>query len=167
MGKNFALSFPLGRGIDYLEPSFGTLRREPGAITHGTCLLLPLEDARKLDRQEGPYLVETHKAQIYAGDENVDGKAFIDAEVYAPARAEPEGHPQGPCSKRYRNILANAAKSMKLADDWINKLENLETYTPSDETLARRKQLPIFDLLPGLPSIYPRVIETQWRRWIR
>ena len=32
--KGFALSFPLGRGIEYVEPSFATLRKEEGAETH-------------------------------------------------------------------------------------------------------------------------------------
>lgn len=120
--KGFALSFPLGRGIDFVEPSFATLRKEQGAETHGTCVLFPPKDAASLDAQEGAYDIETHECVIYDGDEPVEGKQTVMAEVYAPRRLEPEGNPQGTPSERYRDILLNGAKAMELAPYWIEKL---------------------------------------------
>ena len=32
--KGFALSFPLGKGMEYVEPAMATLRKEEGAETH-------------------------------------------------------------------------------------------------------------------------------------
>ena len=51
--NGFVLSFPLGRGLDLVEPSMATLRREADGFVHGTACLLPHEDAVKLDVQ-GP-----------------------------------------------------------------------------------------------------------------
>ena len=150
--KGFALSFPAGRGIDYIEPCFATLRKEKDAEVHGTCLLLPSEDGLKLDRQEGAYNVESHECIIYQDDDPVDEKFVLSAEVYCPRNPEPEGNPQGACSKRYRNILADGAKLMKLAPEWIEKLENLPYYSPSEETLKKRSELPIFTKKPDLPE---------------
>lgn len=161
--KGFALSFPKGGGIDYIEPSFATIRKEennPEAVVHGTCLLLSQESAERLDNQERAYNVEKHVCEIYAGDDKVDGKMTLTAEVYCPRRLEAEGFPQGPCSERYRDILRDAAKSVKLDDSWIKKLQNLETYTPSDKTLKLRATLPIFKPKDGLPAMTIEELKT-------
>ena len=148
--KGFALSFPLGRGLDLVEPTFATLRRDPESCVHGTCLLLPKEDCEKLDAQERSYAVEQHRFEIYREDEAVEGEHFIVGEVYAPKSSEPEGSPQGACSNRYKNIMVNAAKSVQLAPEWIEKLENLPFYVPTAETLEQRKELPIYEPKSGL-----------------
>ena len=148
--KGFALSFPLGRGLDLVEPTFATLRKEPDSCVHGTCLLLPKEDCEKLDAQERSYAVEQHRFEIYGEDEAVEGEQFIIGEVYAPKNPEPEGNPQGACSKRYKNIMVNAARSVDLAFSWIEKLENLPFYVPNAETLEKRKELPIYEPKSGL-----------------
>ena len=71
----FALSFPSGRGIDFVEPTFATLKRDPEGLVHGVSHLLSRQDADTLDRQEGSYAVEVHEV--------VHGMAV---EVYAPKR---------------------------------------------------------------------------------
>ena len=43
--KGFTLSFPEGRGIDFVEPCFATLKRDPEGIVHGVSTLLSLDDA--------------------------------------------------------------------------------------------------------------------------
>jgi len=151
--KGWALSFPKDRAIQWVEPAFATMRQEAGAEIHGTCLLLPEEDAKRLDAQERAYNVEAHTCEIYPGDEAVEGAMTLTAEVYAPKRAEEEGNPQGPCSDRYRDILVNAAESVKLAPAWVDKLKALPTYEPSAETLALRSTLPIFEPKQGFPSM--------------
>jgi len=159
--KGFALSFPAGKGIDYIEPCFATLRKDPDSEVHGTCLLLPSEDGEKLDRQEGSYDVEKHECIIYPGDESVGNEHVLTAEVYCPRRLEPEGNPQGPCSKRYRDILTNGAKLMKLDDKWIEKLESLPFYTPSETTLKKRDELPIFEK----PDIVPEMTISELKKF--
>lgn len=151
--QRFALSFPKGRGLEFVEPTFATVRKEEGACLHGTCLLLPEEDARKLDEQEASYNVEEHKFQIYNDDSPVDGNQFIMGEVYVPKNREPEGNPQGECSHRYKMIMVNAAKSVSLASEWVTKLENLSCYKPTPETLKKRSELPIFTPKEGLPNM--------------
>lgn len=151
--KGFALSFPAGRGIDYIEPCFATLRKDQHSEVHGTCLLLPAEDGKKLDNQEGSYDVEAHECEIYPEDDSVENKHILSAEVYCPRRAEPEGNPQGPCSKRYRNILVDGAKLMKLDSNWIEKLQNLAFYTPNEATLVKRAELPIFEKMSGVKEM--------------
>ena len=139
----FSISFPAGRGIDYVEPTFATLKRDPDGEVHGTVTLLSPEDAAALNRQEGSYAVEVHSFTVYGG-----GK--LDAEVYVPQKPLPATHPEGACSRRYRDILANSADAMDLDPSWVAKLRALPAYEPSVETLARRKALPSPSSLPAM-----------------
>lgn len=156
--RGFALSFPQGKGIAYVEPSFASLRREPEGEVHGTCCLFPVEDAQRLDAQEGGYNVEECAVDLYqedlisssAGARAATTNGTLLVQVYAAKHAEAPGNPQGCCSKRYRDILVNGAKEMGLDRGWVEKLQNLETYAPSAETLATREKLPIFSPLPEL-----------------
>ena len=78
-------------------------------------MLFPADDAAKLDAQEKAYNIESHTCKIYDDDENVDGTYTLVAQVYAPKKMEPEGNPQSNPSERYRNVLLDGAKTMKLA----------------------------------------------------
>merc|ERR1712113_187531 len=84
------------------------------------------------------------------GEDGCEGSEELQAEVYVSVRPEQEGNPQGPCSKRYRDILVSSAKEVDLDKKWITKLEALPTYTPSDETLAARSALPLPETLPQM-----------------
>ena len=139
----FSLSFPAGRGIDYVEPTFATLKRDPDGEVHGTVTLLSPEDATALNRQEGSYAIEVHSVTLYGGKE-------LDAEVYVPQKPLPASHPEGACSRRYRDILANSADAMGLDPNWVAKLRALPAYEPSAETLARRRTLPSPSSLPAM-----------------
>ncbi|KAK3243932.1 hypothetical protein CYMTET_36832 [Cymbomonas tetramitiformis] len=145
--RGFELSFPEGKGIDWVEPSFATMKRRAGGIVHGVTTLFSIEDAEKLNEQEGvgrAYNIEVCKVLLY------DGKTEIDAEVYVATKPLPEDHPEGCCSVRYRDILVNGAKEVSLDSAWIEKLQQLPTYTPSEETLARRAALPPPSALPTM-----------------
>lgn len=56
-----------GHGIDYVEPAFATLRRDPLEEVHGVATLLPATDAEKLDQQEASYLIATCDLELYDG----------------------------------------------------------------------------------------------------
>ena len=154
----YSLVFPHGRGIDMVEPSFATLLPDPGGFVHGVATLFKLEDAANLDKQEGSgryYASVTSLAKVYSCEEAAAaGITLVSSgmqdqesdmmyvEVYVSKRPAKLGSPQGPCSDRYRNIIVAGAKEAGLHSSWIKKLEQLPVYTPSAETLARRKTVP-------------------------
>ena len=140
----YSLSFPEGKGIDFIEPSFATTKLDPNGCIHGVSTLFSIEDAQSLNKQEGvgmSYNLEVCKVTLYDGSE-------LEVEVYVPTKPVPFDFPEGACSSRYRNILVTGAKEANLHPEWIEKLENLRVYTPSDETLARRTKLPPPSSLP-------------------
>lgn len=142
--RGFALSFPEGRGIDFVEPSFATLKRDPSSAVHGVSTMLSVEDAEKLDNQESGYKIEVCSCLLY------DGKTELDVEVYVPKTPLANDHPEGCCSKRYRSVLVKGAKENNLDENWIRKLENLPVYNPSVETLSMRAALPPPSALPTM-----------------
>jgi hypothetical protein len=143
--RGFSISFPEGKGIDLVEPCFATLRRDPEGSVHGVATLLGETDRANLDKQESGYKVEVCKLEVYGGE------GTVDVEVYVPKTDRPPGeppHPQGCCSKRYRDILVDGAEEMKLAPEWVAKLKALPVYTPSPELMLARTKLPPVDSLP-------------------
>jgi hypothetical protein len=140
----FALSFPSGRGIDFVEPTFATLKRDPDGLVHGVSHLLSRPDADTLDRQEGSYAVEVHEVVPYGSDERMA------VEVYAPKRPLPSDHPEAACSQRYRDILVCSSEAVGLEAAWVQKLRALPVYRPSEETLARRASVPSPSALPAM-----------------
>ena len=50
--RGYRLSFPEGFGIDFVEPAFATLVRDPDGEVHGVCTLFSADDAQKLDKME-------------------------------------------------------------------------------------------------------------------
>ena len=164
----YSLSFPEGKGFDFVEPSFATTKIDPNGCIHGVSTLLSIECAEKLNKQEGVgnggYNLEICKVELYDGSE-------LEVEVYVPSKPLPFDFPEGCCSIRYRDILVTGAKEAKLHPEWITKLENLKIYTPSDETLAKRSKLPPLSSLPvmsiaelslynGTSEEYPHHIST-------
>lgn len=148
--QGFALSFPLGRGIDFVEPSFATLKRDPDGFVHGVSTLFSIVDARELDRQEGvveggrTYSLEVCPALEY------ETNLKMHVEVYVPKNPLPLEHPEGCCSARYRNILVRGAEENQLSAEWISKLQALQIYAPSGETLAQRAKQPSPGSLPSM-----------------
>ena len=144
--EGFELFFPKGKGIDFVEPSFATTRRNPDSYVHGVATKFSIKDAESLNKQEAvgrAYNLEVAKVLLY------DGKTYMDVEIYVQAKPLKPNHPAGCCSKRYRNILVNGAIEMKLDQTWIDKLSSMPIYKPSEETLARRSScIPPFDKLP-------------------
>ena len=140
----FLLSFPAGKGIDFVEPAFATMKRDPAGVVHGVSTLFSRVDADKLDRQEGGYAIEVVPATIYGTREE------LAVEVYVPRTPLPLDFPEGCCSERYRAILVRGAIENELDVSWINKLQALPTYTPSAETLALRAALPPPSALPQM-----------------
>lgn len=154
----FCLSFPEGRGIDFVEPAFATLKSNPNPdledkdevyCVHGVSTLLTIDEANKLDEQERGYHIALCKALIY--DDNNEGNNDIDdknepktilVEVYVPRKPLSLEHPEGCCSDRYRDILIKGALENNLDNKWIEKLKKLKIYQPSIEILnIRKKQL--------------------------
>ena len=143
--RGFSLSFPAGRGLDFVEPAFATLKRNPEGEVHGLSCLLCREDADSLDRQEGPYAVEVCRAHVYD-----DPFESLGVEVYVPRRPLPLDHPEGCCSRRYRDLLVRGAVENNLDASWIAKLKALQVYTPGPQTLAMRAALPSPSGLPRM-----------------
>ena len=137
------------------------------AEVHGVSTLFSIEDAEKLDKQEGGYDIKVFSVRLYPG-ETLDGSDTIDVEVYVPKEPLDPEHPSGACSSRYRDVLVNGATSSKLSDDWLAKwvdgregvgvvspwhlhstihprphrLKALPVYQPSALTLAVRAAVP-------------------------
>ena len=140
--KDFALSFPAGGGIDLVEPSFATLKKQTGQEVHGVAALMSVADAKNLDGQEGSYIVELHPTKTYDGE-------TLTVEVYVSKDLAPD-HPESCCSDRYRALLVRGAKENNLAPEWIEKLQDLPVYEPSAETLQARDSLPAPSALPAM-----------------
>ena len=143
--RGFQLFFPEGKGFEFVDPAFATLKPDPEGVVHGVSTLLSIEDAVKLNTQEAvgrAYNLEVHKVLLY------DGVTELDVEVYVNAKPLPADFPAGVCSARYRDVLVNGAKEVGLDQTWIEKLQQLPTYSPSPETLARRAKLPPPSALP-------------------
>lgn len=143
--RGWRLSFPRGHGLDFVEPSFATLRRDPDGLVHGVSMLFSLDDARKLDAQEGSYDVQPLLVTPYGSSAET-----MEVEVYTPRNELPADHPECCCSARYRDILVKGATEMELAAEWLAKLHSLPIYTPSAHTLAARAQLPSPSELPAM-----------------
>ena len=146
MLQGYSLVFPEGRGIDFVEPAFATLIPNPSGSVHGVSTLFSVADAAELDKQEGGgsyYTSVTSLARVYDDDDR-DGTAgeMMAVEIYTSKKPQPLGSPQGPTSERYRDILVMGARESNLDPAWIDMLVNLPTYTPSGETLAKRRAVP-------------------------
>jgi|EP00945_MAST-04E_sp_MAST-4E-sp1_P000324 hypothetical protein len=142
----FRLSFPKGKGIDFVEPSFATTKEEEGAFIHGVSTLFSIEDAEKLNAQEAvgrAYNIRVCLVEMY-------DKSTMEVEVYVPTKPLPTDHPEGCCSTRYRDILVRGATEAKLEPAWIESLQQLQTYEPSAETLALRASIPRVGALPAM-----------------
>ena len=144
--KGWTLSFPEGKGIDMVEPSFASLKQDapdqldapPGEV-HGVSVLFCPEDAKKLDDQEPPNRMHLD-VQVYAEDAESGGVKIMSTEVYMPRNPLPVDQVEGCCSDRYRDILVNGAIEANLSPAWIEKLRALATYTPDREVLAAREK---------------------------
>ena len=172
--KGWQLSFPEGQGIDWVEPSFASLKRNPSASVHGVATLFTVQDAEKLNNMEPPN-IQWSKALLY------DGHTELDVEIYLSRKELPLDHPEGACSgefrdaqytlrpvahdalsrwcadstsaprtERYRDILVKGAEEMLLDMSWIDKLRALPVYAPSAETLALRAAVPSSGNLPAM-----------------
>ena len=141
--QGWQLSFPEGRGIDFVEPSFAALKRNPESVVHGVSTLFSIEDAVKLNNMEPPNIGRA-KARLY------DSEAELDVEIYLPNTPLALDHPEGCCSERYRDILVKGAEEMALDPAWVQKLKLLPVYTPSAETLALRASVPSPSSLPSM-----------------
>jgi len=142
--RGFSLSFPEGHGIDFVEPSFATMKRDPNGTVHGVSILFAASDKENLDKQEGAppygtnYFIEVCPLEVYGGES-------LDAEVYVSSKPLPLDLPEGCCSERYRDILVKGAMEADLDADWISKLRALPV-----EVLARRAALPSPSELPAM-----------------
>lgn len=140
-------SFPEGKGLDFVEPSFASAKRDADSVIHGVATLFSIEDAVKLNKQEAvgrAYNLEICSALLY------DRKTVIDVEVYVPTKPLDLNYPEGVCSLRYRNILVQGATEVDLDKEWIEKLQKLPVYSPSVQTLALRCSLPPLAALPQM-----------------
>ena len=144
--RGYSLTFPKGHGLDYVEPSFATTKNDPEGYIHGVSTLFSIDDAVKLNAQEGvgkSYNLSVCKVILYDGSE-------LEVEVYVPTKPIPLDYPEGVCSKRYRDILVIGAQEANLELAWIEKLQCLPVYNPSKETVAAREQLPPPSALPQM-----------------
>ena len=143
--SGFRLSFPKGWGIDFVEPAFATLKRDPSSTVHGISTLLSQADAIKLDEQESAYAIEVHPATVYGKDGET-----VASEVYVSKTPLPLDHEEGACSDRYRAVLVKGAKECDLDPSWISHLSNLPVYEPTADTIAKRSLLPPPSSLPQM-----------------
>ena len=56
----------------------------------------------------------------------------------------------GPPSRRYLNLIINGAKEAGLDTEYVKKLETQTYYTPKEETIAKRKNMPDPASLPKM-----------------
>ena len=148
----FNLSFPKGKVIDYVEPSYATTKEIEGGMIHGVSTLFTIEDAQKLNSQEAvgrAYNIRICTVELYNEFKVGNDISTLEVEVYVPTKPLPKDHPEGCCSVRYRDILINGVKEAELDSKWIEYLQNLKTYKPSTETLTLRTSLiPLVNSLP-------------------
>jgi len=144
--KGFTLAFPEGFGIDFVDPTFATLKRDPNGTVHGVSTLLGPDCVASIDAQESTYDVEVCLASAYA-DGDGDGVADFEVEAYV-SRKDLTNRKDGPTSKRYRNVLVRGAEEMHLDGAWLAKLKALPVYTPPADVMAARARLPSPSDLP-------------------
>uniref|UniRef100_A0A7S1TC95 gamma-glutamylcyclotransferase n=1 Tax=Compsopogon caeruleus TaxID=31354 RepID=A0A7S1TC95_9RHOD len=140
----YAIAFHEGLRPFMVEPAFATIRlaEEGDVCVHGLAVLLSEEDARKLDRQEGAskvYSVEEILAELY------DGRK-VKAEVYVAKWALSSVPP----SKRYLTLMIEGARMLGVHAEYLNHLESLPYYIPSEETIRKRSLWPKPQTLPPI-----------------
>lgn len=135
--KGYKLIFP--EAIEFVEPAFASVIEsdEKDSEVHGTVSLLSLKSAQSLDKQEMGYDIKTLEVICYDGQK-------IKAEVYTDKHKDLV---LGLPSKRYMDILIKGAIESNLKEYYVEMLKSQPYYTPTKNTLERRKLLPPFEKL--------------------
>ena len=144
VAQGWRMTFNL-RGMPLVEPAFANAT--PGDrqdTVHGVAILLGPEDVQKLCNQERGYEKVWIKVHCYAN--NSQGFTTIKAFIFS--KTKPGNRPfltkdQQTPSRRYLNLLINGAKAAGLKDTYIQRLEQVECYEPTESTMALRRKLPL------------------------
>ncbi|PAA89635.1 hypothetical protein BOX15_Mlig011547g2 [Macrostomum lignano] len=130
-GYKMTFSVP---GFSYVEPCFANCEKAaPTDCVHGVAFETDQDSIDRMDRVEMVY----DKAWVPL--ESYDGRQF-EGYVYvnkAGFKSTTEGTP----SKRYLQMVIDAARRAGLNSDYIAKLESVKAYKPSAETLAKRSAI--------------------------
>eukprot|EP00040_Diaphanoeca_grandis_P016623 m.86050 g.86050 ORF g.86050 m.86050 type:complete len:285 (-) comp25921_c0_seq1:146-1000(-) len=111
-------------GIPPVEPSFANVMESVGDVVHGVLFQLTLDDFQTLFVGEGDggwYNVAASKVETYPPDCH----AYV-AAIFTSKESKLTHDRRGvPSSTRYKNLLVQGAKEMKLDADYVHKLEQL------------------------------------------
>ncbi len=129
--EGWTLSFDLG-GIDHVDPSFACVRRRQGEQVHGVAFLLNPDDAARLDREEGGYVLTPVRFDRYGGGV-IEGVG-----LYAPKT--PATNESRPPSLRYLRLLQNGAAEAGLSPEYQQKLADIEFYVTAPAVRAQTLQ---------------------------
>ena len=123
------------KGVAFVEPAFGTLRRAPGSVVHGVCHRLSRRDWSKLLLSEGgngredvpgyrgvPVECEVYPEDVVAGGDDGAGKSIITA-LALVVSDESILRPGQVSSDRYAKLVSLGAQESKLDQDYIDFLE--------------------------------------------
>ncbi|MEM7543523.1 MAG: gamma-glutamylcyclotransferase family protein [Pseudomonadota bacterium] len=123
--ENWRLTFNIGHPFEF-EGNVANVEPAPGAVVHGALYRFSPACLDSLDRYEGyGVFYDRHDLEIvtYTGTRT-------NALVYVgtPRVVVADGRP----SERYRNILLQGARELKLADDHLRWLASFPTYPLAD-----------------------------------
>ena len=113
---NHRLRFTVAGGMRPGASAPANIADDPGGTVHGVLYLLPLHKFVRLDASEG-----RQYAYLWTEVEDTGG-SFVPAVTYKVRTAAPEGQP----SRRYMNVIREAARQRALPEDYVEFLENVK-----------------------------------------
>lgn len=130
--KGYKLIF--SEAMNFVEPGFANvIKTNESDEIHGVVTSMTKKSAISLDTQEGGYNIAKVTVFCYDGEN-------IEAELYVPKRENPS---LGIPSYRYMQILIKGAQEVGLKDSYVEMLKSIKTYSPTQETIEKRKDLPL------------------------
>ena len=115
------------------EPAFAGIIPDPNSTVHGLAFCLPQESLDHLNKQEGWYEIN------YVNLETYDGGSLENVHVYVSPEKFFKTESAAP-SRRYLNIIRKGAQNSGLKPHYLEKLDQIEPYQPSEDVLQIRQK---------------------------
>ena len=125
------------------EPAFAGIIPDPNSTVHGLAFCLPQESLDHLNKQEGWYEIN------YVNLETYDGGSLENVHVYVSPEKFFKTESAAP-SRRYLNIIRKGAQNSGLKPHYLEKLDQIEPYQPSEDVLQIRQNRPKPSDLPEI-----------------
>ena len=137
--KGYKMQFDIP-AMPKVEPAFANVTKASEADeVHGVAIKISEEDMATLDAQEYfPILYAKVKVTV----EGYSGRKIENCFMYSNSKSNSLPPEEQMSSSRYLNLLIKGAVDANLNEAYINKLKATKTYTASQETKAKRDQLP-------------------------